>query len=105
MATPRPGRRQLFVYWHLDAADVSVALGAVQAMQRQLRAAKPTLSTGLYRRSDLAGDKATLMETYACPGDGVDAALQQHIETVAAVALQPWQRGARHVEVFDACDD
>ncbi len=49
----------------------------------------------------------TLMETYAQqapPSDaaaGVSPALQAELEEAAAAVLQPWLRGARHVEVFE----
>jgi len=105
----QPGRRQLFIYWRVASADVAAALQAVRAMQAQLRRNHGALCTGLYQRPQASANETTLMETYALAAhtacDGIDAVMQQHIEAAGAQALQPWLRGARHVEVFDACDD
>ena len=105
----RPGRRQRFIYWRVASADVAAALRAARAVQAQLRLSHPTLRTGLYLRTEAPAGEATLMEVYALDSqaarNGIDAAMQQRIEAASAEALRPWLRGARHVEVFDACDD
>jgi Domain of unknown function (DUF4936) len=105
----RPGRRQLFIYWRVASADVAAALRATPAVQAQLRLNHQTLRTGLYQHTEASAGEATLMETYALASqaacNGIDAAMQQRIEAASAEALQPWLRGVRHVEVFDACDD
>ncbi|MGL6109263.1 MAG: DUF4936 family protein [Rubrivivax sp.] len=99
------GRRQLFIYWRVAAADLPATMQAARDLQGRLRLRHPGLCAGLYLRSDSAASDATLMETYGLEsGDGVDAVLQQHIEEAGAAALAPWLFGARHVEVFDACD-
>jgi hypothetical protein len=101
------GRRQLFVYWNLDSADLDSALHAAQAMQRVLRDMVPGLRCGLYRRRDGTTAQATLMEIYAIAADvapdGISPALRQRIEIGAEAALSRWLRGRRHVEVFDVC--
>jgi hypothetical protein len=93
--------RELFIYWHVDAAQVAAALAAAAGMQARLQAAHAGLAARLYRRADLRGDRMTLMETYARGADGVGTGLQSAIEAEAAVALAPWCGGARHVEVFE----
>ena len=102
------GRRQLFVYWRLGSADLAAAMPGVRERQRQLERAHAGLLSGLYRRSDTAAPEATLMETYAVDAgvnaQGVSAALQVRIEADMTPLVQPWLRGARHVEVFDAVD-
>lgn len=103
------GKRQLFLYWRVTRADARVAMQAMRDLQRQLQGQYPGLRAGLYVRSEPSASEATLMETYAVDamhatqGLGVD--LQRHIERAGTELLQPWLRGARHVEVFDACDD
>ncbi|MDQ6684606.1 MAG: DUF4936 family protein [Pseudomonadota bacterium] len=69
----------------------------MQALQAALRAEFP----GLVARLLVAEGEATLMEIYARPGLGVDAALQDEIErrTTAFAALLD---SPRHVEVFVA---
>jgi len=103
-----PGRRQLFIYWRTAAADARAALQTVRSLQSELRRLHPGLHCALYLRHDPAADDATLMETYALDAAlavaGVDPALQQAIESMVGAALAPWQRGTRHVEVFDAID-
>jgi hypothetical protein len=104
----RAGRRQLFIYWRVAAADATAARQAMIALQRRLGEQRPALHCGLFERADAAGVESTLLETYALhagpDSSGIDAELQQHIEQAGAEALQPWLRSARHVEVFDACD-
>lgn len=103
------GKRQLFVYWRVATADARTALQAAREMQRQLAGQHPGLRCALYLRSDASTIEATLMESYAVESgeaaQGVDDLLQQRIEGVGAAAVQPWLRGARHVEVFEACDE
>jgi hypothetical protein len=102
------GRRQLFIYWRLRSADVAAAMDSIRTGQRQLEAACVGLLSGLYLRDDVDLAEATLMETYAVDAGlsphGVSCALQAHIEGEIARVVQPWLRGARHVEVFDAVD-
>jgi hypothetical protein len=101
--------RQLFIYWRCPAAQAGAAQTAARAMQATLCERHPGLIANLLVRVDGAQtpvDEVTLMETYAQqapPSDaaaGVSAALQAELEAAAAV-LQPWLRGARHVEVFE----
>ena len=99
------GRRRLFTYWRLAAADLPVALRAVRQLQQLLVRQHPGLRFGLFQRCDGAAGEATLMETYAVDAvDGIEPALQQQIEAVVAPAVQRWVRGARHVEVFEALE-
>ena len=98
------GRRCLFTYWRLAAADLPAALDGVRQVQRLLVRHHPGLGVGLFQRCEgMAGGEATLMETYALDTvEGVDAELQRQIEAAAAPAVQRWLRGARHIEVFEA---
>jgi hypothetical protein len=91
--------RALYVYYRIDAARLVDAAAAVRAFQAVLRRACPDLQAALLRRPGEQDGLVTLMETYAMPG-GIDAALQAKIDTAAAV-LAPWQRSARHTEVFE----
>jgi hypothetical protein len=95
--------RRLFVYWKLSRADLAAALAAARTLQHALQTAHPSLRCALLERADdAAAAEATLMETYAADGPGgVDAALQAVIESAAAGALARYQRGPRHVEVFE----
>lgn len=95
--------RELFVYWRLARVDLPAALEAVQAWQKRLTAEVPQLKVRLLVRADAAQAEATLMETYAVHGDGVDPSLQARIEREGLEAFARWQRGARHVEVFSPC--
>jgi Domain of unknown function (DUF4936) len=92
--------RQLFIYWKTPRVTVAQARSAAEEMQAQLRSARPGLLTRLYLRVDEPGVGATLMETYAVPGAGVDQALQAQIAHTAQ-ALAPWCSNGRHVEVFE----
>ncbi|HZF79374.1 MAG TPA: DUF4936 family protein [Rubrivivax sp.] len=92
--------RELFVYWHVTGASAA-AEAAARQMQDRLCVAHVGLVSRLYRKVD--SGRCTLMETYALPGSGIDTALQQRIEAVAAQALAPWCAGGRHVEVFEDC--
>ena len=100
------GRRQLFVYWKVAAADLNAALQALRDWQAALVRQHPALHCRIYRRSDAAATEATVMESYAMalPPAGIDETLQRQIVQAGDAVLQPWVRGARHVEVFDACD-
>jgi hypothetical protein len=103
------GRQQLFIYWRVAHADLPPALQALRQWQAGLAHHHPALRCGLYRRPAGAEAEATVMESYAIesagPHEGIDAALRQHIEHSGHAVLQPWLRGARHVEVFDALSD
>lgn len=102
------GWRQLFIYWRCSSVDAPAALTAARTLQQALRERHPGLICALYLRSDATGPEATLLETYAVEAgpmpEGVGPALQQAIDAAAVAALTPWQRGARHVEVFDAVE-
>jgi hypothetical protein len=89
----------LYVYYRIDTASLADAAQAVRDVQALLREAHPGLQAALLRRPGERDGQVTLMETYAMPG-GVDEALQARIDE-AATALAPWQRGARHTEVFE----
>lgn len=95
------GRRHLFIYWRLAAADLPAARQALRRTQRQLVRQHPGLEAALFQRRDTAAGEATLMETYAGEA-GVGGALQQQIEAAVAPTVQRWLRGVRHVEVFEA---
>ena len=101
------GRRQLFIYWRVAGGDAASAQAAARQLQASLRNAQAGMHAALFVRSDTLADEATFMETYALAAqvaaDGIPAALQQHIVEAGRLALQPWLRTARHVEVFDAC--
>jgi hypothetical protein len=103
------GKRQLFVYWRVTAADAAAAAAAVRAWQRRLQSEHPALHAQLFMRVPPMPGEVTLMETYALESaaraDGVDAALQRHIEDDGLSIARCWLRGVRHVEVFDTCDD
>jgi hypothetical protein len=103
------GKRQLFLYWRVTSADARVAMRAMRDLQRQLQGQYRGLRAGLYLRSELSAGEATLMETYAIDAtqavQGLDVGVQRHIEQAGAALLQPWLRGTRHVEVFEACED
>lgn len=98
--------RELFVYYRVRSADAAVASAAAHAMQTQLRARHPELIARLLCRADSGGGDQTWMETYAADParapQGIGVALQAAIDE-AARALQPWQVGPRHTEVFVAC--
>jgi hypothetical protein len=103
------GRRQLFVYWRVDAASSQAALQAARALQGRLQAEHVGLRSALFLRKDDVKAQATLMETYAVD-DAIDAAgvgpvLQQCIESAGNAALARWLCSPRHVEVFEQCDD
>lgn len=92
--------RELFVYWRV-AGSTADAEAAARQMQARLRGAHPGLVARLYRK--LEDRRLTLMETYALPGPGIDAALRALIEAAGAAALAPWCTEGRHVEIFEDC--
>jgi hypothetical protein len=92
--------RQLFIYWKTPVATAAQARDAAEQVQAQLRALRPGLLAGLYRRINVRDDMVTLMETYALPTADVDEATQAQIAQAAA-ALAPWCADGRHVEVFE----
>jgi hypothetical protein len=100
------GQRQLFIYWRVAAVDLPAALGTLRGWQAGLSAQQPGLRYALYQRIDGAQAEVTVMESYAIesaqPHAGLDEALCRYIESAGQAQLQPWLRGARHVEVFDA---
>ena len=93
---------ELYIYWKLAAARLPQALQATQGLQAALRQRHPGLQARLLRRRDDSGTP-TLMEVYTLPG-GITPAVQQDIETQAAVHLAPLAPPAaqRQVEVFFA---
>ncbi len=93
--------RELFIYWHTGADEAAAAVEAATRLQRELRLQHPGLQARLYRRADDKPGCATLMEVYARPPLGVDAALEAAI-SAAAAALGAHGDGARHVEAFDS---
>ncbi len=102
------GRRQLFAYWRTALSDAPAACTAARQLQAALRSRHPGLDCRLFLRSDADAAQSTLMETYALDAsvnaDGIGLALQQDIDMSAGAALTRWQRGKRHVEVFEALD-
>jgi len=103
------GKRQVFVYWRVALADTPPAMQAMRDLQRRLQDSHPGLRARLYVRSETSADDTTLMETYSVDAgadvQGLDAVLQRHIDDAGAALLRPWLRGARHVEVFESCDE
>jgi hypothetical protein len=102
-----PGRRQLFIYYHLAREEVAEALVAVQQAQAALRKHYPQLVPRLFSRTpDDPGQPVTVMETYAIDlqhGEAaIDAVLQQAIEQVMSEVLAGLvPHVTRHTEVFD----
>jgi len=101
------GRRRLFVYYRVGAAQAGAAIAAATRTQARLCERHAGLRAELMRRPEVSDALITLMETYACDAaisaDGVDAALQRDIEAEASLSMAPWTVGMRHAEVFDAC--
>ena len=96
--------RELYVYWKLPPGRQAEAVERVRSLQAGLAEAHPGLEARVLARSDLSsGGQATLMETYARPSspEGVDAGLQQAIESAAAASLAGLGAGPRHIEAFD----
>lgn len=106
--TPLPplGQRQLFVYWRVAGDDLVAALQALRHWHAALRSDLPALQCTLYQRHDHATSQVTVMEAYAIalPGAGIGPQLLQRITHDGDILLRRWLVGARHVEVFDACD-
>jgi hypothetical protein len=92
---------ELFIYWHLaQLQQADEALGKAQRLQQRLIARLPGLQARLYRRSDEAAGKVTVMETYSLPG-GLGPEQQALIEQMGDEALARWCSGRRrHVERF-----
>ena len=100
------GRRQLFVYWHVEPAALDLAITALRAVQQRLRTEHPGLISQIFQRTDAAA-AATIMETYALDAaqsvDGIDDGLCLAISAAADGATARWRQGARHEERFDLC--
>ena len=92
--------RDVFVYWHADAALADAAIGAAQAFQRALCRDHAGLRTRLYRRTEPVRGQVTVMETYAAPR-GLDDALLAAVQAAGTRAPAAWCPGERHVEVFE----
>jgi hypothetical protein len=103
----RSGRRRVYVYYRVDAAQADAAIAAARRAQVLLRERHVGLRADLMRRPETTDGHVTLMEAYARDAavspDGIDAALLRDIEAEVAPATASWMVGARHVEVFDAC--
>jgi hypothetical protein len=93
-------KRNLFVYWRVDADRAEAAVLAVQAFHAGLRVKQPGVQTSLYRRSEASKAGVTLMEIYAAAG-GFDDARQVGLLADASQVLAGWALEGRHVEVFD----
>ena len=77
------GRRQLFIYWRVAAADLPAALQALRDCQRVWMAQQPALQCRLCQRGDGAAAEATVMESYVpalLAEGGIGVALQRQIE-------------------------
>ena len=100
------GKRQLFIYWRIAAADLPAALDALRGWQSDLLGRQPALRCGVYQRTGSGESELTVMESYALesalPHLGIDDTLHRFIDQAGQALLQPWLIGARHVEVFDA---
>ena len=109
MITSRPllGTRQLFVYWKLHSSHLDLALDALQRAQHELTSALPGLQARRFVRT-AAAEEATVMEVYALEASRSTAGLADtdiaRLDRAAAEAVQPWLKGRRHVEIFDALD-
>jgi hypothetical protein len=98
--------RELYVYYRVPSTAVARVERELIELQAVLRASHPGLRARWLRRPAEPGEAQTWMETYAvdpavAPA-GVDAALEQAIESAAAQRLTGIE-GPRHVEVFLAC--
>lgn len=94
---------ELFVYYRVPEAACMPVAAVVAAMHRELVAEWPGLQARVLRRPDARDGQATLMETYARPGPGIDAALHEAIDRAAVRALTGFGAGPRHTEVFLPC--
>lgn len=101
------GARQLFTYYRVARADAPHAVSAAKSLQARLLQQHPGLHANLLWRPGLTDEYVTLMEIYAVDAavspQGIDDALQSHIELAAAPAMAPTAIGPRHVEIFQAC--
>ncbi|MED5622014.1 DUF4936 family protein [Ideonella sp. BN130291] len=100
------GQRRLFIYYRLAERDLAPACTAARHAQAALCARHAGLVAALLRRPEASVDGLhTVMETYVMDAQfnpaGIDAALQDMIDTELAAALRPWLAAqTRHVEVF-----
>jgi hypothetical protein len=99
--------RELFIYYRSSPQHAEQVLKIVGDFQTGLRLQWPALEARLLRRPQLHSEHVTWMETYSMKDPlqhpaGIDAPVQRAIET-AALALQTWIDGERHVEVFESC--
>jgi hypothetical protein len=98
------GRRQAFIYWHVDSGAQADAVAAVLAQHARWATEWPALVAQGFVRSD-AASAPTVMETYALStGNGLTAADLDRIARAAELATARWRIGGRHVECFDRCD-
>jgi hypothetical protein len=102
-----PGRRRMYVYYRVDAAQAGAAIAAARRALALLCERHVGLRAELMRRPEGNDGHVTLMEAYARDAavspDGIDPALLSDIEAEVAPATAAWMTSARHVEVFDAC--
>lgn len=96
--------RELFIYYRIQVAEVSLALATVSQFQARLRVRHPGLSARLLRRPDEQDNTQTWMEIYsfALAEDGVTPEIESDI-AAEATALSPFMTGTRHIEVFVPC--
>jgi hypothetical protein len=96
--------RELFIYYRVRLETVDAARAVVDRFQSELRAAHPGLITRHLRRTTVADESPTWMETYALPSQpgGVTSAIEVAVDAKAA-SLLPLLDGPRHAEVF-LCD-
>jgi hypothetical protein len=93
---------EIYVYYRAPEAAAEAVLAAFARLQRALDTTPPGLEARLLRRPELVEGEQTWMEIYRCE-DGVDAALEAHIEAAASAAFDGVSIGARHRERFIAC--
>jgi hypothetical protein len=102
-----PGRRRVYVYYRVDAAQAGAAIAAARRALALLCERHVGLRADLMRRPEANDGHVTLMEAYArdavVSADGIDPALLRDIEAEVAPATAAWTVGARHAEVFDTC--
>ncbi|HWP19799.1 MAG TPA: DUF4936 family protein [Burkholderiaceae bacterium] len=94
--------RALFIYYRIPVERADEVRPALHAMQARLVRTHEGLQAELLRRPEPRDGHQTWMEIYRHP-QGVDEALEAHIEHAAADTLRPWLIGPRHVEVFVPC--
>jgi hypothetical protein len=93
----------LFVYWHVAPGDQPAAEAATRALQQRWREQERALEARLYRRTDEAHGRVTLMETYAAPG-GLSRQLQALLIEEGSRQLAHLALSGRHVERFEPAD-